>query len=78
MLYNSATVLTLGDSTLSAQNVWCNPNITNPVTAEYTVAAGTTPSYPLSSCNAVSGTASVTATCLAGTGWCRLVFDLDI
>ena len=30
VLYNSATVLTLGDSTLSAQNVWCNPNITNP------------------------------------------------
>jgi hypothetical protein len=30
ILYNSATVLTLGDSTLSAQNVWCNPNITSP------------------------------------------------
>ena len=30
VLYNSATVLTLGDSTLSAQNVWCNPNVTSP------------------------------------------------
>lgn len=30
ILYNSATVLTLGDSTISAQNIWCNPNITSP------------------------------------------------
>ena len=30
ILYNSATVLTLGDSTISAQNTWCNPNITSP------------------------------------------------
>ena len=30
VLYNSATVLTLGDSTLSAQNIWCNPQITSP------------------------------------------------
>lgn len=30
ILYNSATVLTLGDSTISAQSTWCNPNITSP------------------------------------------------
>ena len=30
ILYNSATVLTLGDSTISAQNIWNNPNITSP------------------------------------------------
>ena len=30
ILYNSSTVLTLGDSTMSAQNIWCNPNIFSP------------------------------------------------
>ena len=30
ILYNSATVLTLGDSTISAHNIWANPNITSP------------------------------------------------
>ena len=30
VLYNSSTVLTLGDSTMSGDNVWCNPNIYSP------------------------------------------------
>ena len=30
ILYNTATVITMGDSTLSAQNIWANPNIYSP------------------------------------------------
>lgn len=33
VLYNSATVLTLGDSAISAQNNWCNPAIFSPATS---------------------------------------------
>ena len=49
------------------------------VDAEYTIASGTTAAYPLpdSSAQLIPG-ASVSALCLAGTGFCRLIFDLDV
>jgi hypothetical protein len=53
-------------------------NTGNPITAEYTIASGTVASYPISDVQSQYGYGLVTATCLAGTGFCRLIFDLDI